>query len=74
MRALRENMVPVAFLAVWMAASIYTMDALASMRPSRTVAASMDVTMASTTPTPIAHQGRFSGSMRCAVSASSAGT
>ena len=45
MRALRENMVPVAFLAVWMAASIYTMDALASMRPSRTVAASMDVTV-----------------------------
>ena len=45
MRALRENFIPVAFLALWMGASAYTIDALGSMRGSRHVAATMDVTV-----------------------------
>jgi hypothetical protein len=37
-------------------------------------AASTEVTAASAIPAAIAHHGRFSGSMRCAVSACSDGT
>ena len=53
MRALRENFVPVAFLALWFGASAYTIDALGSMRGSRTVEATMDVTV--TAPIRAAH-------------------
>lgn len=44
MRALRENMVPVAILTLWMAASAYTIDAVGRMHGPR-VAATMDVTV-----------------------------
>ena len=47
MRALRENIVPAAFLALWLAASAYTIDALSTMRGPRVVEASMDVTVTS---------------------------
>ena len=47
MRALRENIVPAAFLALWMAATAYTIDALSTMRGPRVVEASMDVTVTS---------------------------
>ena len=46
MKTLRENMVPVAILTVWMAASAYTIEALATMRPApRVVAATVDLTV-----------------------------
>ena len=45
MRTLRENMVPVAFLALWMAASAYTIDSLGRMPVPRVVQATMDVTV-----------------------------
>jgi len=45
MRALRENVVPVAFLALWMAASAYTIDALGRMPGPRVVQATMDLTV-----------------------------
>ena len=46
MKTLRENMVPVAILTVWMAASAYTVEALATMRPApRVVAATTDMTV-----------------------------
>ena len=44
MKTLRENMVPVAILALWMAASAYTIDAVGRMHGPR-VAATMDVTV-----------------------------
>ena len=44
MRALRENLFPVAILTFWMAASAYTIDALGTMR-GRRVEATMDVTV-----------------------------
>ena len=47
MRALRENIVPAAFLALWMAASAYTIDALSTMRGPRVIEGSMDVTVTS---------------------------
>jgi hypothetical protein len=50
MRALRENFIPVAFLALWISASAYTIDALGSMRTPRTVAATMDVTVTAPPP------------------------
>ena len=52
MRALRENFIPVALLAVWLAASAYTIDALGSMRPSRPIEATMDVTVSAPAPVP----------------------
>jgi hypothetical protein len=55
MRALRENFMPVAFLTVWMAASAYTIGALGSMRPSRTIAATMDVTVTAPAPAASTH-------------------
>ena len=45
MRALRENLVPAAFLALWMGASAYTISAVATMRGARVVEATMDVTV-----------------------------
>jgi hypothetical protein len=44
MKTLRENMVPVAILALWMAASAYTIDALGKMHGPR-VEATMDVSV-----------------------------
>jgi hypothetical protein len=48
MRALRENIVPAAFLALWLAASAYTIDALSTMRGPRVIEGTMDVTVTST--------------------------
>jgi hypothetical protein len=45
MRALRENVVPAAILALWMVASAYTIDALSNMRAPRVVEGSMDLTV-----------------------------
>jgi hypothetical protein len=45
MRALRENVVPVAFLAVWIAVSGYTLHALQGLRVLRVVEATTDVTV-----------------------------
>jgi hypothetical protein len=50
MRALRENFIPVAFLALWMGASAYTINALGSMRTSRPLQATMDVTVTAPAP------------------------
>jgi|GraSoiStandDraft_50_1057286.scaffolds.fasta_scaffold545315_2 hypothetical protein len=51
MRALRENFIPVAFLALWMGASAYTISALGGMRASsRPIEASMDVTVTAPAP------------------------
>ena len=47
MRALRENLVPAAFLVLWMAVSAYTIDALSTMRAPRVIEGSMDVTVTS---------------------------
>ncbi len=44
MRALRENVVPVAFLALWVAVSGYTLHTLGGMRAPR-VEATMDLTV-----------------------------
>jgi hypothetical protein len=44
MRALRENIIPVAILTFWMAASAYTIDAIGTMRGQR-VEATMDMTV-----------------------------
>jgi hypothetical protein len=49
MRALRENFVPVAFLALWVGVSGYTIHALGGMPTTRVIHASMDVTV---TPPP----------------------
>jgi hypothetical protein len=45
MKALRENFVPVAFFALWMAASAYTIDSLGRMPTPQVVQATMDVTV-----------------------------
>ena len=50
MRALRENFIPVAFLALWMGASAYTIGALGSMRASKAVEATMDLTVTAPAP------------------------
>jgi hypothetical protein len=50
MRALRENFIPVAFLALWIGASAFTINALGSMPTSRPVAATMDVTVTAPAP------------------------
>ncbi len=55
MRALRENVVPVAFLALWVAVSGYTLHALKGLRALRVVEATMDLTV--TPPAP--HHARF---------------
>ena len=52
MRALRENLVPVAFLALWLAASGYTLHALRGLRALQIVEATMDLTV---TPPPRHH-------------------
>ena len=52
MRALRENMVPVAFLALWVAVSGYTLHALKGLRALRVVERTMDLRV---TPTPPEH-------------------
>jgi hypothetical protein len=44
MKTLRENMIPVAILTLWMAASAYTIDALGKMHGPR-VEATMDVSV-----------------------------
>jgi hypothetical protein len=44
MKTLRENMIPVAILALWMAASAYTIDAVGRMHGPR-VEATMDVSV-----------------------------
>ena len=44
MKVLRENLVPVAFLALWVAASGYTLHRLAGLRPSP-VQATMNLTV-----------------------------
>lgn len=45
MRALRENVVPVAFLVLWVAVSGYTLHALRGLRALRVVEATTDVTV-----------------------------
>jgi hypothetical protein len=50
MRALRENVVPVAFLALWVAVSGYTLHALKGLRALRVIEATMDLTV--TRPAP----------------------
>ena len=49
MRVLRENMVPVAFLALWVAASGYTLHRLAGLPATPVVQATIDLTV---TPQP----------------------
>jgi hypothetical protein len=50
MRWLRDNVVPVAFLALWVAVSGYTLHALKGLQALRVVEATMDMTV--TPPTP----------------------
>ena len=45
MRALRENMLPVAFLAVWLAVSGYTLHALRGLRALRAVEGTVTLTI-----------------------------
>jgi hypothetical protein len=45
MRTLHENLVPAAFLALWMAASAYTIDALSTMRAPRVIQGSIELTV-----------------------------
>jgi hypothetical protein len=45
MKMLRENVVPAAFLALWRAASGYTLHELGRMRASPIVHATMDLTV-----------------------------
>jgi hypothetical protein len=45
MRLLREIVVPVAFLALWLAVSGYTLHALRGLRALRVVEATMDLTV-----------------------------
>jgi hypothetical protein len=52
MRALRENLVPVAFLVLWLAVSGYTLHALKGLRALRVVEATMDLTV---TPASLHH-------------------
>ncbi len=61
MRVLRENMVPVAFLALWLAASGYTVHALTGLRALRVVEATFDVTV---TPPPVHHASSVSDALR----------
>ena len=52
MRLLRENVVPVAFLALWLAVSGYTLHALRGLRALRVVEATIDLTV---TPRTVRH-------------------
>ena len=45
MKAFRENIVPVAFLALWVVASGYTVHSLAGLRSVRVVQATMEMTV-----------------------------
>jgi len=45
MRALRENVVPVAFLALWLAVSGYTLHKLGGLHGPRVIEATMDLTV-----------------------------
>jgi hypothetical protein len=45
MRAFRENIVPVAFLTLWVAASGYTVHKLEGVRALRVIEATMDMTV-----------------------------
>jgi hypothetical protein len=45
MRAFRENIVPVTFLALWVAASGYTVHAMEGLRALRVIQATTDVTV-----------------------------
>jgi hypothetical protein len=45
MRAFRENLVPVAFLALWVGVSGYTLHALQGLRAARMVEATIDLTV-----------------------------
>ena len=45
MKVLRENIVPIAFLSLWVAASGYTLHKLEIMRASPVVQATMDLTV-----------------------------
>ena len=45
MRVLRENVVPVAFLALWVAASGYTLHKLSGLHGPGVVAATMNLTV-----------------------------
>jgi hypothetical protein len=50
MRALRENVVPVAFLALWVAVSGYTLHQLQGLRALRVIEATMDLTVTRAAP------------------------
>jgi hypothetical protein len=50
MRALRGNFIPAAFLALWVGASAYTIEALGSMPRSRPIEATVDVTVTAPAP------------------------
>jgi hypothetical protein len=45
MRALRENVVPVAFLTLWVAVSGYTLHSLERLRAPRVIEATMHLTV-----------------------------
>ncbi len=45
MRALRENVVPVAFLVLWVAVSGYTLHTLGGLHGPRVIEATMDLTV-----------------------------
>jgi hypothetical protein len=55
MRALRENVVPVAFLAIWLAVSGYTLYALKGLRALSAVQGTVEITV-----TPEPHHASFS--------------
>ena len=61
MRAFRENVVPVAFLAIWVAVSGYTLHALKGLRALRVVPATIDVVV---TPPPPRHSFNAEGDPR----------
>jgi hypothetical protein len=52
MKALRQNIVPVAFLALWVAASGYTIHSLDGLRSLRVVRATMDMTVTAPAQSP----------------------
>jgi len=52
MKALRQNIVPVAFLALWVAASGYTIHSLGGLRSLRVVRATMDMTVTAPAQSP----------------------
>jgi len=50
MRVFRENIVPVAFLSLWVAAAGYTIQSLEGLRSLRVVHATMDMTVTAPAP------------------------